>query len=152
MKRSLGFASAMICLVLSLCLNGCCGYLSSGTWENDPDNWERAFRSRKPDDVVVLHSRYWRSAHWTYEFQYFFEIKRNDDLKDQLFTQNKLIRLYNEDAIEAMNDFFGERPVWFVPKDVDKYQVWVYEGETGSHFRVFVDKETGNLFLTDYRV
>jgi hypothetical protein len=102
--------------------------------------------------VVVLHSRYWRSAHWTYEFQYFFEIKRNDDLKDQLFTQNKLIRLYNEDAIEAMYDFFGERPVWFVPKDVDKYQVWVYEGETGSHFRVFVDKETGNLFLTDYRV
>jgi len=144
------FSGTAIYLVLLLCLSGC-GYFSSGTWENDPDNWERAFQSRKPDDVVVLHSKYWRSAHWTYEFQYFFEMERNDALQKQLFTQNKLVRLEGKDAITAKNNFFDESPAWFAPKTVDKYEVWVCE-ETESNFRVFADKETGNLFLTDYQV
>jgi hypothetical protein len=140
----------LLCLGLLLCLNGC-GYLTSGTWENDPDNWGRAFHSTKPNDVKVLHSKYWRSPHWTYEFEYFFEIERNDKLKTQLFTQNKLIMLEGKMAIEAKNQFFGESPRWFAPKTVDKYEVWKYEYIAGSNFRVFVDKETGNLFLTDYQ-
>jgi hypothetical protein len=144
------FSGTAIYLVLLLGLSGC-GYFSSGTWENDPDNWGRAFQSTKPDDVVVLHSKYWRSPHWTYEFEYFFEIERNDALQKQLFTQNKLVRLEGQDAIKAKDNFFGESPAWFAPKTADQYEVWVYE-EAESHFRVFADKETGNLFLTDYQV
>jgi len=30
------------------------GYLTSGTWQDDPDNWERAFRSGQPDNVTVV--------------------------------------------------------------------------------------------------
>jgi hypothetical protein len=53
------------CLGWSLVLVTGCGYLKSGTWEDDPANWERAFRSAKPEDVAVVHSRCWRSPHWS---------------------------------------------------------------------------------------
>jgi hypothetical protein len=68
--RNLGLAA---CLVLA----AGCGYLKSGTWEDDPANWKRAFKSSKPDDVVVTHSRYWRAPHWSYEAGYVFEIAAN---------------------------------------------------------------------------
>jgi hypothetical protein len=50
------------------------------------------------------------------------------------------------------NDLFDEPPRWFAPKAVDKYEVWVYQDHPESNFRVFIDKETGNLFLTDYQI
>lgn len=150
MKMSKMSIASVVCLSLLLCLDGC-GYFSSRTWEDDPNNWGRALQSTKPDDVAVLHSKYWRSPHWSYEFEYFFEIEHNDKLKKQLFTQNKLVQLEGKDAREAKGNFLGESPKWFAPKTVDKYEVWVYEDRTGN-FRVFVDKETGNLLLTDYQV
>jgi hypothetical protein len=143
--------ACIILFSLLLCLYGC-GYFSSGTWEDDPDNWGRAFHSKKPDSAIILHSKYWRSPHWTYEFQYFFEIEQNYDLKKQLFTQNKLIQLQGVAAREAKDKFFGESPKWFAPKAVNSYEVWVYEDKNQSNFRVLVDKVTGNIFLTDYQV
>ena len=141
----------IVCLALLLCCTSKCGYFASGTWEDDPGNWERAFQSKKPDDVTVLHSKYWRSAHWTYEFQYFFEIEHNGVFQGQLFTQNKLVRVEGKDALEAKSNFFGEPPAWFAPKTMDKYEIWVYRDHQGN-FRIFVDTETGNLFLTDDQV
>jgi hypothetical protein len=143
--------ASIIWFSLMLCLCGC-GYFSSGTWEDSPDNWRRAFHSSKPDNVIILHSKCWNSPHWTYEFQYFFEIEHNDGLKKQLFTQNKLIQLEGNDAREAKNKFFSESPKWFAPKTVDNYEIWVYEDKTQSNFRVLIDKVTGNIYLTDYQV
>ena len=74
----------------ALMLAAGCGYVQSGTWEDDPSNWTKAFRSTKPEDVVVLHSRYWRSAHWSYEAGHVFEVAANSKLRDQLFRENKL--------------------------------------------------------------
>ena len=142
---------AIFCLALVLGPVGC-GVFSSGTWEDDPGNWERAFRSKKPDDVVVLHSKYWRSPHWTYEFQYFFEVQRNGEFQKRLFTHNPLVRLQGGDAVRAKRDFFGEAPDWFAPKPIDEYEIWVYADEPRGNFRLFVDKRTGHLFLTDYSV
>ena len=150
-KKAIVFSTIEICVFLLFGLNGC-GYFSSGTWEDDPHNWERAFRSKKPDDVVVLHSWFWRSPHWSYEFQYFFEIEHNDSLEKQLFEQNKLIKLDGKDATDAKNNYIVEPPDWFAPKAVDEYEIWVFEDEPERNFRVFVDKETGNLYLTDYLV
>jgi len=144
-------AATILCLALLLCLAGC-GYFVSGTWEDDPGNWNRAFPSPKPDDVVVLHSKYWRSPHWTCEFAYFFEIQRNDEFRASLFTQNKLVRLEGADAANAMHNFFGEAPAWFPPKPAEEYEVWQYADEPKGNFRIFVDKQTGNLFLTDYQI
>ena len=69
-------SSIALSLPVAIVIAGC-GYFMAGTWEDDPGNWGRAFESTKPPDVAVVHSKYWRSAHWTYEFEYFFEIAPN---------------------------------------------------------------------------
>ena len=129
-----------------------CGYLVSGTWEDDPKNWQRAFHTQKPDNVVVLHSKYYRSPHFTYEFQYFFEIEQNDLLEEQLFTQNELVKIEDEEHAkeEATSGVLVNAPEWFVPKKLRQYDMWRFKDEPQRNFRVFIDRQTGNLFLTDY--
>ena len=58
-----------------------CGPVKFGNWTDDPDNWGRAFQSSKPDDVEVVHSYYYRSPHFTYEFSYYFHIRANRALR-----------------------------------------------------------------------
>ena len=140
-----------LCLVALLTFGGCC-CLTSGTWEDNSGNWQRAFKSTKPDDVKIIHSKYWRSPHWTYEFEYFFEIEANPKLKEQLFTQNKLRQLTGSDVATAKDSTFGEAPAWFAPKAADAYEIWIYEEEPRGSFKVLIDKETGTIFLTDYQV
>lgn len=137
------------CLAVLISLCGC-GVSEAGTWENDPGNWERAFQSTQPGDVVVAHSWYWRSSHWTDEFEYFFEIEPNDKLKERLFARNDLLKLEAEDAAAAKDDSFNAQPAWFAPKAGEAYEVWVYADRPESHFRIFIDKETGAFFLTNY--
>ena len=135
-------------IILCIFIQGC-GYFMSGTWEDDPENWGRAFNSTKPDDVVVVHSVYTRYAHWSYEFEYYFEIRNNDELKTQLFTMNELIELsLNE------NNFVthSKKPDWFLPKDLDKYKMYVYKDDVFSNFRVYEDIESGNIFLYDRQI
>lgn len=142
---------ALLILFLSLLIPlGGCG--SSGTWDDAPENWTRAFRSKKPKDVNVIHSRYWRSPHWTYEFEYFFEIERNDKLNAQLFSQNRLKKIEGKEAEEAMSDFFGGKPKWFIPQEAAKHEIYVYEDEPQQRFRVFINKKSGTIYLTDYQV
>ena len=79
---------SLLILFLGLVISiGGCG--SSGTWDDDPQNWNRAFQSSKPKDVKLIHSRYWRSAHWSYEFEYLFEVEKNNKFREQLFSENK---------------------------------------------------------------
>src|SRR6266446_1305802 len=137
-------------LVLPVLVVGC-GYVLCGKWEDDPKNWRRAFHSVKPDDVVVVHSEYWRSPHWTYEAGYAFEVQANQKLREQLFRDNPLSRVSTEDVRDARSLCFA-CPAWFAPDPVKQYEIWAYSNEPGSHFRVLVDKRTGNIFLTDYQV
>lgn len=129
-----------------------CGYFMAGTWEDDPDNWSRAFHSTKPPEVTVTHSRYWRSAHWTYEFAYYFEIAPNTTLKEQLFSENKLRQVTGDEAARVKKNVFGAAPAWFAPKEVTEYEVWVHDGEPHSRFKVLIDKKSGVVFLNDYQV
>jgi hypothetical protein len=145
-------STTAVLLLVAFVVSSGCGYVMSGTWEDDPKNWGRAFRSTKPPDVVVIHSKYWRSPHWSYEFQYFFEIAPNAELKKQLFTANKLRQLTGKEATEARAQIFGESPSWFAPKDLGDYEVWVFADEPGRHFKVLLDKATGHMFMHDYQV
>ena len=133
-------------------LSSGCGYVISGTWDDHPKNWSRAFHSTKPPDVVVVHSRYWRSPHWSYEFQYFFEIAPNADLKNQLFTANKLRQVTGKDAVAARARVFGDAPSWFAPNSLASYEVWVFADEPGRNFKVLIDKASGHIFMNDYQV
>ena len=143
--------AAIVVAVLILLATGC-GYVMSGTWDDDPKNWGRAFQSTKPPEVLVVHSKYWRSPHWSYEFQYFFEIAPNADLKKQLFTANKLRRLTGKEAVEARAKVFGDAPPWFAPKGLASYEVWVFADEPERKFKVLIDKSSGHIFMNDYQV
>jgi len=142
-------------ITLSLLLvlgNAGCGYVKAGTWEDDPENWNRALRSTKPPEVEVMHSRYWRSPHWSYEFEYFFEIGPNAKLKEQLFGKNKLQQVTGDEAANIKRNVFRDPPKWFAPNDVTEYEVWVLEGEPNSNFKVLIDKKSGVTFFNDYQV
>ena len=127
-----------------------CGYLSSGMWTDDPDNWKRAFRSQKPEDVVVLHSWYWRSSHFTYEFRYYFKIEANEGLEKQLLTENDFILMEDVDTWDVTR-VFSEAPDWFVEKPIQNYEVYRYRDEVNSNLLVFIDKESREIYLTDYQ-
>lgn len=104
---------------------------------------------KKPDDVIVHHSQYWRSPHWSYEFEYYFEIQSNEELRQQLFSRNQLMKLDSQGVVSEKKKCFSDCPDWFAPKAADKYDVWVFEDQPDRNFRVFIDKETGTLFITD---
>lgn len=133
-------------LVLLTCLTAGCGYFMAGTWEDDPGNWGRAFGSTKPPDVKVVHSKYWRSPHFTYEYSYFFEIAPNAALKSQLFGQNKLKQLTGADADNAKRDAGSSAPKWFAPKDAIAYELWV-PADQPEGYLVLIDRVSGEMFM-----
>jgi hypothetical protein len=124
----------------------------SGTWDDDPHNWTRAFNSEKPNDVNVIHSKYWRSSYWTNEYQSFFEIENNEKLRAQLFSENSFIIIEDKEAEKAMLNYFGKKPEWFIPGKTADYNIYVYEKQLRGNFRVYINKRSGKIYLTDYQV
>jgi hypothetical protein len=55
-----------VCDSAILVLTGC-----GGTWVDDKRNFDRVFGFGKIPDVQVVHSYYWKSPHWSTEYQYF---------------------------------------------------------------------------------
>jgi hypothetical protein len=144
---------ARVALVLSAsALAAACGYARSGTWDDDPANWKRAFRSGKPDDVKVVHSQYWRAPHWSYEAGYAFEIEANDALERQLLGENALRKLDAASVTSRDRSCFGECPPWFAAGSLDQYDIWVYADAPDAHFRVLIDRQTGTLFIADHQI
>ncbi|MES0491020.1 MAG: hypothetical protein ABUK01_13565 [Leptospirales bacterium] len=127
-----------------------CGYFLAGTWEDDPDNWERAFGSEKPTFVSIIHSKYWRSPHFTYEFQYFFSFKKNQQFLDVLI-RNDLIQVYGKRASEAKKDTRHEAPEWFAPKAANMYRVYILKDADVNwiQYIILIDKNTGTIFMSD---
>jgi hypothetical protein len=141
-----------VAILLIAVLSSGCGYFLSGKWEDDPENWSRAFHSRQPNDVVVVHSLYWRAPHWTYEAGYLFEIEPSETLRKQLFGENALRRIERTEVDGRMRPCFGDCPEWFVPKAIEEYELWKYADDDTSEFRVLIDKSTGRIFLGDFQV
>ena len=136
-----------IILIVLLLISTACR--KSGTWIDDKQNWQRAFKTRKPEDVAVVHSQFWRSPHWTYEFEYYFQIKANKQLRDQLLGQNDLEQQHGSNAVLAIHDLPQTKPIWFLPKPVNNYDTWRYKNDPKGNFKIFIDKEYGDLFITD---
>ena len=142
----------VIASLLTLLVIGC---HYPGTWQDDPENWERAYGSAKPDDVVVLHSYYWRSPHWSLEFCYAFQFQANEKLREAFIKANTAKRVEGEKARTEVKDrrrlFTGDSPVWLLPKDADRYEVWK-EQDCGDSFRMFIDKDNGDFFVTGEQI
>ena len=137
-------------LLLSLCA-GCHG---SGTWNDSPKNWERAFGQKPPSDIKITHSRYSRSPHFTLEFEYFFEIEPNEKLRKEFNTEGRLesVTPSTPDPKLAIQRILQKKPDWFVPKSLDQYEIWrgKESDRTYENFRLFIDRKTGTMFITDY--
>jgi hypothetical protein len=73
---------------------------SAGTWEDDPKNWYRAFHEEQPSEVKVVHSKYWRSDHFTVEFIYYFEVEATPKWRDNFLAKHNLQQVSPETARE----------------------------------------------------
>lgn len=138
-------------LVLSLLL--CVGCHRSGTWDDSPKNWERAFGQKPPAGLKIVHSRYWRSPHFTLEMEYFFEFAPSETFKSEFTAHPKLQKFEpNTPAdLTMVLGIFLDRPSWFVPRSLDHYEIWRGKPEDlkWGNFRLFIDRETGAMFFAD---
>lgn len=123
-----------------------CGYFKAGQWDDDSRNWQRAFGGPVPNGWSVLHSRYWRFPHWTYEGGFYFDVKVPPGWRQKLMNRPDLIK-YEPSQSTDMDGACLERPKWFAPGSVTSYDVWTSHG-TGN-YRLFVEKEGSEVFFSD---
>ena len=91
----------------------------AGTWEDDPKNWYRAFHEQPPAEVKVVHSKFWRSNHFTYEFMYYFEIKATPEWRDAFMEKRGLKRVSASVARSFRTNIHSDdTPAWFAPDPV----------------------------------
>jgi hypothetical protein len=133
-------ALGAILLGLSLLALGC-GYFKAGEWEDDPENWARAWGSSKPAEVVMPHSWYWRSAHWTREEAYFFQVRWNESLFKQLIEKNEM---HPAEALEQPG-YCVDKPGWFAPASAAGYERW--RCDPAADCWLLREKATKELFL-----
>jgi hypothetical protein len=131
-------------LVLLLLVLPSCG----GTWIDDDGNFRRVFGFSTPEDVKVLHSYYWKSAHWSAEYRYFISLKASSKFTSGLTSSELMISAVPDGTLSNLCG--DERPQWFLPKSLADYEVWAPKAATGYH--VFRDKADGTLFLCDERL
>ena len=94
----------------------------SGTWIDDPHNFERAWGLPPPSGVRVLHSTYYRSAHFTREEIYYFEFAPSPSLAESFASSNRL-SAQPTTAITPYT-FANPRPAWFAPGSLEEYEIW----------------------------
>ncbi len=141
MKRGRGSRAAIALAVLA---SGC-GYAASGTWDDDPDNWSRAYGSETPEGVEVVHSRYVRMPHFTYECAFHFEIAPNADFEREIFAASELTELDERASMYTL----GDEPSWFTPGKRSDYEIWTFADDPHGDFRLFIDRESRTLFVAD---
>ncbi|MEE1899928.1 PRKCSH domain-containing protein [Flavobacterium rakeshii] len=135
-------------ILLLFILSGC---FMGGTWEDNDDNWERIFYEEKPENITVNNSWFWQSSHWTYEYCFFIEIKNNPQFISKLIEENNLGKVENTEIDNDLLYFFSDKPEWFIPRDIKAYDVWKVKG-VYENKKLFLDRQDGTIFLTDFSV
>lgn len=136
-------AGSALGLALITLVSGC-GYVASGTWDDEDENWERAFGVELPEDVNLVHSQYWRGAHFTYECCWYFEIAPNAEFEREL-TEKGGLELH-----ESWPELGAGAPAWFKPATSSRdFEIWGPPDHEPSEFRVYVERETRRIFLHD---
>jgi hypothetical protein len=123
------------------------GVAAAGTWEDDPKNWRRAFNEEPPAGVNVVHSKYWRSDHFTYEYIYYFEVEATPEWRANFLKQRQFELVAATNAWRfGESDLSDRNPGWFAPGPVEKYEVW---DKPQYHGSVWIDKTNGHMFFYD---
>jgi hypothetical protein len=69
-----------------------------------------------------------------------------------LFRNNKLRQVTGAEAILVKKNVLGSAPSWFAPREATEYEVWVFDDESSSNFRLLIDKTSRVMFIADYQV
>ena len=131
-------------LLIVLALTAC---HRSGTWVDDPRNFERAWDQSAPDGLEIRHSWYWRSAHFTREEAYYFQFRRHDEVMRGFIAENRLQPVADAASVTVSDYSCFSRPTWFAPKPVVAYRAWVTP-PNASPALVLEDRETGEFFIS----
>lgn len=115
-----------------------------GTWEDDPKNWQRVFGQGHSDRLKEIHSYYWRSAHWTLEYEYFFELALNKADSEDWIGNIKEIK--GKECLSMMDGSFIKKPKWFLSDKKSSYRCFVAPKGRGN---IFFHKKSGHFFMTD---
>lgn len=118
----------------------------AGRWEDDNGNWERAFDAQPSPGINIVHSFYWRSAHFTVEHEYFFQLEYGEELEASFFRGGDLVKM--EPSEYENIQFFLEKPKWFVPDEYANYDIW--KSNYYETYYLFIDKEKKRIFFTQF--
>ena len=119
------------------------GNPNAGTWEDDPQNWNRAFGQDPPVGVSVVHSYYWESDHFTHEYIYFFEVKASQEWKEAFLKERKVEPVAPSKAWSfRYSHNYDDTPEWFAPDSVENYNVWDRPKYHGS---IWINKTSGHI-------
>lgn len=137
--------TALLLVLVGISVSAC-GYASGGTWADDPGNFTRAWGVEKPDDVEVVRSWYWRSAHFTREEAYFFHLRAGDEFASRFAAANGLVAGESVTGAQIAGlSWSFDRPDWFAPERDRTYESW--RETPGDDRRVFRDPATGDVFV-----
>jgi hypothetical protein len=119
----------------------------SGTWSDDPKNFERAWGEPAPRGLEIRHSWYWRSAHFTREEAYYFQFARHAELMHGFIAENRLQPVADAASVAVSDYSCFSRPTWFAPKPMAAYNAWVTP-PNASPALILEDRATGEFFIS----
>lgn len=123
------------------------GLSHAGHWEDDKENWERAFNGLPlPPEVRLIHSYCWRSPHFTYEGGYFFEFQAPEEFTKNWIESAKVEQETPESPAEVIS-----QPKWFLPKPLKSYEMWKPK-DPSDNFRLFHDTTSNGWFVSDWQL
>ncbi|WP_460218005.1 hypothetical protein [Psychroserpens sp. MEBiC05023] len=94
----------------------------SGTFENDPDTWNKVFGEDPPKEIKIIDSRFWKSAHWSYEFELHVKFETSESFLNSYFIEHYKFEITKDPKLDL--NFDDEKPEWFVPKSNENYDIY----------------------------
>ncbi len=122
-----------------------------GTYADDPANFNRIFQTSTPVGTVVMHSWYWRSPHWTMEYEAYIEFTTTQSFIDGLKTANELVRAEPTENSHWVG--LQNRPQWFLTGPMSDYEEWL-PANTKPHdgLCLYRRKGDGHWFFFDQQL
>ena len=130
----------LILIVIILSISSC----GSGTYNDDPETWNKVFGEDIPKEITVINSRFWKSAHFTFEFELYAKFETSRDFVEAYFIEH--YKMVKTERPKLDIHFADAKPEWFVNKSFDTYDI--YENEEHAAIMVlFCDTNSNTFYL-----
>ncbi|EMN90028.1 hypothetical protein [Leptospira weilii] len=98
-----------------------------------------------PNNLELIHGKYWESAHWSHEHILFLELKAPLPWREEFKRLNHLIEVKPDGGLPSEN-----APKWFRPPKY--YKVLISNTEHGQGSVYYENQKTGHIFLYDVQL